>query len=114
MSGQQPGDFSISTDERGGAVVVTLRGELDLATAPEVEDAVLEPVRAGGHVVLDLRGLDFMDSSGVRVLVAAHSAAQDGGGRLTIVRAAPGGPVQRVLEISGLEEVLELVDRPRT
>ena len=113
MSGPQPGDFSITTDERNGAVLVTLRGELALATAPDVEDAVLGRVREGAHVILDLRGLEFMDSSGVRVIVAAHSAAQDGDGRLTIVRGAPGGPVQRVLEISGLEDVLELVDRPQ-
>jgi anti-anti-sigma factor len=112
MSGAQPGEFSITTDERNGAVLVTLTGELDLATAPAVEDAVIGPVRDGAHVVLDLRGLDFMDSSGVRVIVAAHGAAEQSGGRLTIVRAAPGGAVQRVLEISGLEGVLELVDRP--
>jgi anti-sigma B factor antagonist len=112
MSGPQPTDFLIATDERDGHLLVTLRGELDLATAPEVEAVVVERVRDGAHVVLDLRELEFMDSSGVRVIVAAHGAAQDGDGRLTIVRAAPGGAVQRVLEISGLEGVLELVDRP--
>jgi anti-sigma B factor antagonist/stage II sporulation protein AA (anti-sigma F factor antagonist) len=112
MSGVGPPDFSISSAERDGRLVVTLRGELDLATAGDVEEAVLGPVRDGRHVVLDLRELEFMDSSGVRVIVAAHGAAQDGDGRLTIVRAAPGGAVQRVLEISGLEDVLELVERP--
>jgi anti-anti-sigma factor len=112
MSGPQPGEFSMATEEREGAAVVTLHGELDIATAPQVEEAVVGRVRDGGRVVLDLRGLEFMDSSGVRVIVAAHGAAQEGGGRLTVVRAAPGGPVQRVLEISGLEGVLELVDEP--
>jgi hypothetical protein len=48
----------------------------------------------------------------VRVVVAAHGAAAEGGGRLTIVRGVRGGPVQRVIEISGLEDVLELVDSP--
>jgi anti-anti-sigma factor len=112
MSGPLPGEFSMVTEARDGAVVVVLHGELDLATAPEVEDAVVGRVRDGGWVVLDLRGLEFMDSSGVRVIVAAHGLAQESGGRLTIVRAVPDGPVQRVLEISGLEGVLDLVDAP--
>jgi anti-anti-sigma factor len=110
MRGVQPPDFSIATDERDGRLVVTLRGELDLATSPDVEAIVLSRVREGGHVVLDLSELEFMDSSGVRVVVAAHGAAAEAGGRLTIVRGVPGGPVQRVIEISGLEDVLELVD----
>lgn len=100
------------TESRDDAVVVALRGELDLATAPAVEDAVVGRVRDGGWVVLDLRGLEFMDSSGVRVIVTAHGLAQESGGRLTIVRGVPDGPVQRVLEISGLEGVLDLVDEP--
>ena len=100
----------MATEPRDGALVVTLAGELDLATAGDVESAVVGPVAGGGHVVLDLRGLEFMDSSGVRVLVAAHAAAQESGGRLTIVRPQAGGAVSRVLEISGLEGVLELVD----
>jgi hypothetical protein len=46
----------------------------------------------------------------VRVIVAAHVAAGEHGGRLSLVRLAPGGPIQRVLEISGLDTVLDVVD----
>ena len=51
-----------------------------------------------------------MDSTGVRVIVAAHHAAEEHGGSLALVRTEPDGPVARVLEISGLDAVLKLVD----
>jgi anti-anti-sigma factor len=51
-----------------------------------------------------------MDSSGVRVVVAAHLAAEEHGARLSLVRARPGTAVYRVLEISGLDGVLPIVD----
>ena len=110
MSGAGPPEFSIAIEPRDGALVVTLAGELDLATADDVESAVVGPVAGGRHVLVGLRGLEFMGSRGVRVVVAPPAAAQEGGGRLTIVRPPAGGAVARVLEISGLEGVLELVD----
>ncbi|WP_187369315.1 STAS domain-containing protein [Baekduia soli] len=110
MEGTQPPPFSVDVRQRDDAVLVAVAGELDLATAGEVETAVMDPVRDARHVVLDLRDLAFMDSSGVRVVVAAHLAAEEHGGRLSLVRLAEGSPVQRVLEISGLDTVLHQVD----
>lgn len=110
MSGSGPAPFDVSVRDDGARVLVTVRGELDLAVAGEVEAALLPPVTAGRHAVADLRELEFMDSTGVRVLVAAHLAAQEHGGRFSLVRTAPGSPVRRVLEISGLDTVLEIVD----
>jgi anti-anti-sigma factor len=92
----------------GDTQVVVLEGELDLATMDGVERAL---VRAGGTdarlIVVDLRELEFMDCSGLRVLWAAHRRE---GERLVLVR----GPehVQRVFEISGLVSVLAFVDEP--
>jgi anti-anti-sigma factor len=92
----------------GDAYVVVLEGELDLATMEGVER---ELERVGGTdarlIVVDLRELDFMDCSGLRVVRAAH---QREGERLVVVR----GPdhVQRVFEISGLATVLPFVDEP--
>ena len=106
------GAFTIETSEDAGRLVVCPRGELDLATAPDLEELVLGRLTDGTAVVLDLRGLSFMDSSGVRVLVAAHVRASDGGGALTIVRPQRGGAVDRILEISGIEHALQLVDEP--
>jgi anti-anti-sigma factor len=99
----------VTVEQTGDRTVVGARGELDLATAPQLEDELLPPLHAGGAVALDLRGLDFMDSTGVRVIVAAHLAAQEHDGAFTVC-AVPDGPVARVLEISGLDAVLDLVD----
>jgi anti-sigma B factor antagonist len=105
-----PAPFSVETDDAGERLVVLVRGELDLATAPALEEVVLPVLKGGGSVVLDLRPLDFMDSTGVRVIVAAHVAAGESGGALALVRTDPAGPVGRVLEISGLDGILAFVE----
>lgn len=110
VSGTGPEPFSVTVVEDGDRTVIAVRGELDLATAPPLEDALLPPLGGGADVALDLRELDFMDYTGVRVIVAAHLAASDGGGSLTVC-VVPDGPVARVLEISGLDAVLTVVDR---
>jgi anti-anti-sigma factor len=107
-----PEEFSISADEHGGSVVLTLRGELDLATAPELERLVTERLEARQEVVVDLRALEFMDSSGIRVLVAAHARAGRVGTRLVIVRPSSGSAVAKIVEVSGLDGELNLVDDP--
>jgi anti-anti-sigma factor len=92
----------------GDTHVVVLEGELDLATVEGVER---ELERAGGSdarsIVVDLRKLDFMDCSGLRVIWAARRRA---GERLILVRGP--GCVQRVFEISGLVRLLAFVDEP--
>lgn len=110
MSGSGPAPFSVTVEPADARTLVTARGELDLATAPQLEDVLLPTLREGAAVVLDLRTLEFMDSTGVRVLVAAHLAAQEHGGDLAVA-VVPAGPVARVLEISGLDAVLQIVDR---
>jgi anti-sigma B factor antagonist len=102
--------FSIASSEDDGRVLLVPRGELDLATAPELERVLLERLEEGKAVVLDLRELEFMDSSGVRVLIAAHAKASEAAGRLTLVRPARGSAVDRILEISGVDEALGMVD----
>ena len=107
-----PEEFAISADQRDGSVQLTLRGELDLATAPELEQLVNERIDAGDEVVVDLRALEFMDSSGIRVLVAAHTRAGRAGTRLVVVRAAGSSAVAKIVEVSGLDGELNLVDDP--
>src|ERR687884_1495961 len=96
-----PEEFSITAGDRDGRAYLTLRGELDLATAPELEQLVNESLDAGNEVVVDLRGLEFMDSSGIRVLVAAHARAGRVGTRLVIVRPPSGSAVAKIVEVSG-------------
>jgi anti-sigma B factor antagonist len=105
--------FELGIETADDRVVFTPRGELDLATAPELEDKVLAAVRDGGRsVVLDLRELTFMDSTGVRTIVAAHQVAEQAGHALRVVRPPRDSAVSRVIEISGIDEALGLVDEP--
>jgi anti-sigma B factor antagonist len=91
-------------------VVVAPLGEVDLLTAPDVTAAVADLLaRDFHHVVVDLRGVTFLDSSGVRSLFLADAAARDAGARLSVI---PGTPtVQRPLEIAGIAERLDVLSR---
>jgi anti-anti-sigma factor len=104
-----PTGFSISISDRDGRAVVVIRGELDLATAPELDAAIQERLDRGQDVVVDLRELQFMDSTGLRVLVRAHARAGEQG-RFSIVRPPPGGPIAKILAIAGVESQLDVVD----
>jgi anti-anti-sigma factor len=105
--------LDLRTTDRAGGVHVELAGELDIATAVKLED-VLRPVEAARPplIVLDLRPLAFMDSSGLRALVAADTRARAEGRRLVLVRGNE--RVQRVLRITRLDERLEVVDDPQS
>jgi len=107
-----PDEFSIAASDRDGRAHLTLRGELDLATAPELEQLVNEHLDAGQEVVVDLRSLEFMDSSGIRVLVAAHARAGRNATRFFVVRPAAGSAVAKIVEVSGLDGELNIVDDP--
>ena len=108
MADTGPTSFSISSDAGGeGRRQFVVRGELDLATAPQLDEALVAAIEAGDEVVLDLRELEFMDSSGVRALVVAHTR---GNGRFGLIAAAPTSPVTKILAISGLEPELRFVD----
>jgi anti-sigma B factor antagonist len=104
-----PAPFSIESSEEDGRVVLAPRGELDLATAPELEAALHAPLKQGRRVELRLAGLDFMDSTGVRILVSGHALAAEGDAELTIVNAPPGSPVARILDVSGVGDGLGLI-----
>jgi anti-anti-sigma factor len=86
-------------------------GELDLASAEELE-AGLKQLEAGEPdvLVLDLRELEFMDSTGLRTVIAADSRARERGARLVVVRAPE--EVDRVFRLTRMDQHLELVDLP--
>ena len=101
--------FSIRTAAMGDVLVVTVRGELDLTTAPELARARDLVAGLPAHVVVDLDGVTFLDSSGLNVLMAwKRSLARAGAGLSVVVD--PSGPVRRVLEISQLVEALGVVE----
>jgi anti-anti-sigma factor len=101
--------LEVESDERDGVAHVSLRGELDLSTVGKVDDELQNVEGTGPKVVLlDLSNLTFLDSTGLRCVVRADERAREEGRRLVVVK----GPeaVQRVFEITRLEERLELVD----
>jgi len=103
------GTLSMRSEREGDVHTLRLSGELDLATAAEVERE-LEHVEAtdAESIVLDLSELTFMDSTGVRLLVTAHARARADSNRLTLLRG--GRAVQRILQLSGVEPLLPFAD----
>jgi anti-sigma B factor antagonist len=99
--------FSVDVQRGSGRLVVVPTGELDIATVGQVRAALAD--RAPGEgVVLDLRSLDFLDTSGLQLIVEMHREAREQDYPLTILRGSPG--VQRVFEIAGLDAVLPFSD----
>lgn len=103
------GTLSMRSEREGDVHTLRLSGELDLATAAEVQRE-LEHVEAtdAESIVLDLSELTFMDSTGVRLLVTAHARARADSNRLTLLRG--GRAVQRILQLSGVEALLPFAD----
>ena len=90
-------------------VVLALEGEFDAARASDAHKRMLRlDLRPGGRLVLDLSGLTFMDSTGIRMILQASEYARTHGAALVVVR--PPEEVMRVLELVGLDEQLDLVD----
>jgi anti-anti-sigma factor len=97
--------LDIDVDRRPDATVVTLRGELDLGSVPDL-DRALDTLTAE-DLVLDLRALDYLDSAGVRLLLERHSAVRALGRRLTIVHG--GEWIERVFTLTDTSRLLPLV-----
>jgi anti-anti-sigma factor len=87
-----------------GERVLRVHGELDIATAGDLERAVLRPREPGERVVLDLKGLRFMDSTGLRVLLRARTESKAGRWELYL-RSVPAN-VQRLFSISGVQDAV--------
>jgi anti-sigma B factor antagonist len=107
----EPRQFKVSAERLGANALVTVEGELDIATLPEFERAVTR-MRSQGleHLVVDLRELSFLDSMSIELLLRLHGELTAAGADLVVVR----GPraVNRVFDLMELERVLTLVDEP--
>jgi anti-anti-sigma factor len=103
--------LELRTENDHGAPRLVLSGELDLASAEELE-AQLKQLESSEPelLVLDLRELEFMDSTGLRAVIAADARARDRGARLVVVRAPE--EVDRVFRLTRMDQHLELVDEP--
>jgi anti-sigma B factor antagonist len=109
--GSVQNQFQVEVRRNGAAAVVSVSGELDLASGPELE-AELDQLTGPDVqlVVIDLRRLDFMDSTGLSILVRAHQRLAAEGAEMGLVRGSQ--QVQRLLDLTGVAERLRLVDAP--
>jgi anti-sigma B factor antagonist len=113
MSGFQPPQdaepLRCEVSHADGAAVVRPMGELDMATAPVLDDQ-LEQLRAAGirRLILDLRGLHFMDSAGMRCVLKYDSLARNDGFSVELIRGSRA--VHRVFEVTGTAGHLRFVD----
>lgn len=98
-------EFAISAEEHDGDVVVEVRGEVDLSTAP-VLDERLSGLADVHKLVIDLSGVSFLDSSGLGVLVRTSNKLEDHGGSIRLVVNQP--QVLKVLEITGLVSTMQV------
>ena len=103
-----PGALTISTTLAGAAATVHVAGEIDLASVGDLVDAVTKAVPPGGHVVLDLTDVGFIDSAGIsglnrcrRTVLGLEASLQ-----LVVTR---DGDVARLLGWTGLDRVLDVV-----
>ena len=96
-------ELDLSTTIEGSCAVVTVIGEIDLGTASELSDAAVGAMReVGPNLVLDLSGVTFMDSTGLKVLLAVHKRAELSGGRLVLAGATRS--VDRIVKITGFDQ----------
>jgi len=103
--------FRVEVRNEGQTTVIAVRGELDLASSPALQEELDRVATSDAKLlIIDLRNLDFMDSTGLSVLVRAHQRTEEQGRQLAMVK----GPqqVQRLLSLTGVADRLTLVDSP--
>ena len=116
MSDLEP--FAVELRRRDHVTIVQPRGELDIATVETLRSAldvaIAETLRTaqdgfetGARLVLDLRGLSFIDSTGLHLMVTLDQRAQRTGFLLTLI--APAAPIDRAIQLCGLDQVLPFV-----
>lgn len=103
----EPREFAIDVSSADGSTVVRVRGEVDLYTAPQLRERLDQALEEGNAtVVVDLGDLDFIDSTGLGVLVGALKQARSAGGDVTLRN--PGKSTHKILEIAGLTELFTI------
>jgi anti-anti-sigma factor len=104
--------LSLHTYQEPDSVRVAVSGELDLSSALVFEEELRRIEENSGEalLVLDLRSLKFMDSTGLRLILSAHARAINSGRKLAIVEG--GEAIRRIFRLTGVIERLNMVDAP--
>jgi anti-anti-sigma factor len=102
LDGSAPGAVcDVRLIRRGGVTIISVRGELDSRTVGDLAGPLLDAVRSGEEVIVDLYGCDYVDSSVVAAIVVAHQTLERDGAALRLVARLQSQPI-RVLRITGL------------
>jgi anti-sigma B factor antagonist len=97
--------LTVSTRNAEGCAIVSVAGDVDISTSPDLREALATVVSGGSRaIVVDLAAVKFVDSTALGVLVGAYTAVRNTGGRLAVVNDHPA--VLKVLQITALHDVL--------
>jgi anti-sigma B factor antagonist len=100
-------DLDVATSEMGNASVLSLAGEIDVYTAPRLRQAIIDLVEAGKtNLVIDMEKVDFLDSTGLGVLVGGLKRVKTNDGSLAIV--ATQDKILKIFDITGLNKVFSI------
>ena len=103
--------FRVDVRNEGAASVLALSGELDLSSSPQLEQELDRALQEGtSQLIVDLRELEFMDSTGLSVLVKAHQRVQEAGVQFAVVKGS--AQVQRLLSLTGVADRITVADTP--
>jgi anti-sigma B factor antagonist len=100
-------DLGLDVSDRDGWAVLSVQGEVDVYTAPRFRERLIELVSQGKHrIVVDLEGVDFLDSTGLGTIVSVLKRARTRGGDLRLVSTQ--ARIHRLFEITGLDKAVLL------
>jgi anti-sigma B factor antagonist len=98
--------LTIEPAEHGTTTLLVLRGELDIATSPQLRDELVRVIGEGRRIVVDLEGLSFIDSVGLGILVSGLKRARSDGGDLELV--CSNRVILQPLELTGLDQTFTM------
>lgn len=107
LEGRESVELGLEVREVGSRSVVQVRGEIDVYTAPKLRERLIELVSEGSHhIVVDLEGVGFLDSTGLGVLVGALKRVKSHDGSLSLV--CTQDKILKIFEITGLDLVFPI------
>ena len=102
-------DLELETTEQNGKSVLTVRGEIDVYTAPRLRQTIVDLVEAGARdIVVDMEQVDFLDSTGLGVLVEGLKRVRSRQGDLALV--ATQDKILKIFDITGLSKAFQIHD----
>jgi len=102
-------EFAIHADRDGPVATIRVRGELDIATGPELQAAIAALEPGYEELVIDLSQCSFFASSGISILLEENTRGAEAGFRLVVVKAPP--EVQRIFDLTSLDELISFRER---